>query len=168
MPEPADWPFGTDADRDDPLTALRVAVTSSHPDWCYITSFDRESPVRPTDAEAAMLGSFNEEYIAYWYNERYKAKLAERLLDVDGGANGVTFIKYGEDDWGYRRRTWTMGPRYVPQSPRFADRQVGPLSLADLMGRIHNHGDDKPSKRWTDWVAAHPGVFPAVAAGADQ
>lgn len=58
------WPFGTDADRDDPLTAMRIAVTSSHPGWAFLVAFDRESEARPTDHEAAMLRSFLDEYKA--------------------------------------------------------------------------------------------------------
>lgn len=158
MPETADWPY--DAPQDDPLTALRIPVASSHPDWYYLTAFDGDSPVRPTDAEALMLASYNSEYIAYWYRDSYKAKLAERPFDVDGGANGTIFRKYGQDDWGYRKRTWTMGPLYVPQSPAFTDRQLGPLTLEQVMDRIHCHGEPEPSKRWADWKAAHPDVFP--------
>lgn len=154
------WPFETDADRNDPLTAHRIAVTSSHPQWCYIVGFDRESPARPTDAEAAMLASFLQEYIDRWYNDSYKAKLAQRALDVDGGANGMIFRKYGDDDWGYRRRSWYSGPMFMPQSPLFADRALGPLSLAQLMDHIHSHGDDEPTARWKQWKAAHSDVFP--------
>lgn len=161
-----DWPFEDDADRDDPLTARRIAVTSSHPQWCYLVSFDRDSTERPTEAEAEMLASFLTEYIDRWYFDSYKAKLAQRALDVDGGANGVTFIKYGPDDWGYRRRTWDLGPRYVPQHPRlremYPNATIGPLPLAALMDRIHTMGDDEPMKRWTEWKAAHPDVFPAA------
>jgi hypothetical protein len=152
----AGWPY--DADRNDPLTDLRIPVTSSHPDWCYLVAFDRESAARPTDAEARMLASFREDYIAYWYNDSYKARMAERPFDMDGGANGVVFRKWATDDWGYRRRTWSVGPLYVPQSPAFADRALGPLSLAGLMDHIHSHGD-KPSARWVQWKASHPDVF---------
>lgn len=155
------WPFGLDADQDDPLTALRIAVTSSHPNWCYIVGFDHTSPERPTDAEATMLASFLREYIAHWYNDSYKAKLAERPLDVDGGANGMIFRKYADSDWGYRRRTWDRGPMYVPESPAFADRRFGPLTLSQLMDHIHSFADGGPSKRWVDWKAQHPEVFPA-------
>jgi len=93
-----DWPFEDDADRDDPLTALRIAVTGSHPAWCYLVGFDRDSAARPTEAEARMLASFLRQYIDYWYADTYKAKLAQRALDVDGGANGIVFRKYGEGD----------------------------------------------------------------------
>ncbi|NUS25072.1 MAG: hypothetical protein HOV92_12730 [Streptomyces sp.] len=163
MPDTAAWPFDTDATQDDPLTALRIAVTTSHPRWYYLVGFDRESDARPTDVEAAMLASYLEEYKTHWYNASYLAKLAERPLDVDGGANGVIFRKWGEGDWGYRRQSWTQGPLYVPQSPRIRERYpdeapLGPLSLEQVMDRAHSHGD-APSPRWQQWKADHPEIF---------
>lgn len=154
MSNTAAWPFGTDADRADPLTALRIAVTGSHPMRCYLVGFDRE---------AAMLASYLEEYKTYFYgpddSSGYRYRMARRLLDVDGGANGVTFHKYGEDDWGYRRRTWSIGPMFVPPSPmyreRFPDASVGPMTLEQVMDRAH----DTWPKRWLEWKAAHPEVF---------
>lgn len=164
-----DWPFGTDADRDDPLTALRIAVTGSHPRWYYLVAFDRESAVHPTDAEAAMLASYLEEYKTHWYGpddrHGYRYKLAQRPLDVDGGANGVIFRKWGDDDWGYRRQSWTRGPLYVPQSPRIRERYpdeapFGPMTLVQVMDRAHTIVDHVHD-RWLKWKADHPEVFPA-------
>lgn len=166
------WPFGNDADRDDPLTALRIAVTHAWPGWRYLVAFDRDSAERPTDAEAAMLASYLDEYKAHWYNPTYLAKLATRALDVDGGANGVIFRKWGPDDWGYRRQSWQHGPLYVPESPRLRDggfvagRSVlGPFTLVQVMDYAHTIGDD-PMPRWVAWKAAHPEVFPVDAAAA--
>jgi hypothetical protein len=162
-----EWPFGTDADRDDPLTAHRIAVASPWAQWNYITAFDRDSEARPTDAEIAMLASFHLEYLDHWYGDNgWRRKMAERALDVDGGANGVTFHKYGPDDWAYRRRTWQYGPTFVPDSPRLrglqrASQPLGPLTLPEVMDRIHTIGDDEPTQRWLDWKTAHPEVFPA-------
>jgi hypothetical protein len=157
------WPVGADADRDDPLTALRIAVTSSHPGWAFLVAFDRESEARPTDAEAAMLRSYLDEYKAHWYNPSYLAKLDRRLLDVDGGANGVVFHKFGPDDWGYRRRSFTVGYLFTVVWPsQRAEYQYhkwcGPFSLLALMDGIHTFLDE-PMKRWVDWKAARPGVF---------
>jgi hypothetical protein len=161
------WPFGADADRDDPLTALRIAVTSSHPTWCYLVAFDRESEARPTKAEAAMLRSYLDEYIEHWYNAWYKLKLAERDLDVDGGANGVVFHKWGIDDWGYRRQSYERGWLFSVVPPVCRDRHSdgigGPLSLPALMVRMHSIGSE-PSARWAAWMEAHPDVFPAALA----
>jgi hypothetical protein len=161
------WPFGDDADREDPLTARRIAVTGRNPRWAYLVAFDGGSEARPTDAEAAMIESFLEEYKAYWYGTEggYRVKLAERDLDVDGGANGVLFHKYADGDWAYRRRTWTMGPWFVPPSPMFRssypnETHGGPLTLDQLLDRVSGSGD-APSQRWIDWKAAHPDVFAA-------
>lgn len=168
MPDKDDWwPFEADADPDDPLTALRIAVTSSHPGWSYLVSFDRRSEARPTDLEAAQLRSFLDEYIDRWYNSSYKAKLSRRALDVDGGANGTVFHKYAEGDWAYRKQSWTSGPLFVPGPPRsvneFAvERQLGPLTLQELMDLKHQYGAGEPNPRWKAWKAAHPDLFPAV------
>lgn len=157
---PNGWPF--DADRDDPLTAHRIAVTSSHPGWRYLVSFDRESEARPTDHEVRLLVSYLDEYKHRWYgNGSYRRAMERRPLDVDGAANGVVFHKYGNDDWGYRRQSWTLGPLYVPQHPRVRetkDAPLGPLSLAALMDHIHTICDE-PMRSWVEWKAAHPDLF---------
>lgn len=151
------WPFGDDADRNDPLTKLRIAVASPYAQWNYLVIFDHESPERPTDREAAMIASYLESYKAHWYNDGYLAKLARSPLDVDGGANGVTFRKYGTDDWAHRRRTWDRGPQFVPEPPHFSGRR-GPLDLAALLDHI-NTSCDTVSPRWVEWKAQHPDIF---------
>lgn len=155
-----DWPY--DADQDDPLTKLRIPVVASHADWNYIVAFDRESTVRPDDAEAQQLASCLRYYIDSWYTESYKARLAERPFDIDGGANGMTFRKYLPGDWGYRRRTWDRGPLFVPEPPTFADRRYGPLTLEQVMDRAFDNGDGDPRPGWAQWKADHADVFPGA------
>lgn len=167
-----DWPFGTDADRNDPLTKLRIPVINSfNPEWGYVAAYLNVDPSgesdppwpfassdRPTDIEAAMLASFIQEYLHYWFHEGYRRRLAQRALDVDSGCNTVIFIKYGPDDWGYRRRSWTHGPAFVPQSPNHLDRKGGPLTLEQVMDHCHTI-TDKPIPHWLKWKAAHPDIF---------
>lgn len=149
------WPY--DAAQDDPLTALRIpVVASAWPQWNYITAFDGSSPARPTDPEAAMIASFTCAYIDYWYNETWKRRLAERPFDIDGGANGVVFYKWAEDDWGYRRSSWTVGPLYWPGLPSRDGRKAH--SLAELMDHVHT-SVERVTPRWLEWKAAHPEVF---------
>lgn len=158
------WPY--DADRDDPLTKLRIPVVgSAWPRWNYLMAFDSgrldDEQHRPTEQEAAILASFLQEYVHHWYNPGWIARMAERPFDVDGGANGIVFRKWGDDDWAYRRRTWQMGPTYVPEHPRVRarlEKPAGPLTLLQVMDRIHTIGDE-PMPRWTDWKTAHPDVF---------
>jgi hypothetical protein len=165
-----DWPFETDADRDDPLTALRIPVTSACPGWRYVACFDRESEQRPTDLEAQQLASFIEEYVTYWFNDRYIAKLRERPLDVDSGCPIWIFHKWGEGDWSYRVDTWVYGPFWSPVAPRlrhdpsYASRLTGPRTLVEVMDRIRTIADE-PVPRWTEWKAAHPEVFPEAPDG---
>lgn len=170
------WPFETDAKQDDPLTAMRIPVVDSfNPRWKYVAAYidvdtsrySWGSQERPTDAEAAMIASFIEEYKHHWFNERYKARLLERPLDVDSGCNTTVFIKYGTDDWGYRLCSWQYGPLFVPVGPnlRGGDYEYakcpGPLTLEQVMDRSHTIVDE-PMQHWLDWKAAHPDVFGAA------
>ncbi|WP_404974853.1 hypothetical protein [[Kitasatospora] papulosa] len=183
-----DWPFGTDAKQDDPLTELRIpVVTSFKPSWCYVAAylgtsadtgntFDPPWPFasaeRPTDAEAQMLASYLQEHRHYWFgNEGYARKMDQRPLDIDSGWNTTVFIKYGVDDWGYGRVSWQYGPTFVPSPPNSRGteheyaKHPGPLPLDKAMDLVHTIGDE-PMKHWLDWKAQHPKVFPPVVQGA--
>ncbi|MGW0904935.1 hypothetical protein [Streptomyces sp. NPDC002853] len=158
------WPYGGDADRDDPLTALRIPVTGTHPRWRYIATFDRQSEVRPTDAEALMLASYIEEYKVYFFGADgwYKAKLEEQPLDTDAVTR--IFHKWADDDWSYRVVTWERGPFWVPCSPVlrggfYDDTDLGSHSLVQVMDRAHTIASDEPMTHWLEWKAAHPEVF---------
>jgi hypothetical protein len=151
-----------DADLTDPLAAHRIAVTSSHPSHCFLVAFDRESEARPDERETAMLVSFLTEYKDHWYGQNgFRQQMERQPFDTDGGANGVVFHKYGPNDWGYRRMSFTQGPIFVPVHPRIRESHgggVGLLDLSSLMDRISGHGDE-PSPWWLEWKAAHPEVF---------
>jgi hypothetical protein len=180
-----EWPFGTDAKQDDPLTALRIpVVTSFNPSWHYVAAylgtsadtgntFDPPWPFasveRPTDIEARMLVSFLQEHRHYWFGDQGYARKMDLLpLDVDGGWNTIVFIKYGENDWGYRRCSWRYGPTFVPGPPGSESREfLGQLSLEQVMDRIHASGD-KIGQHWLDWKAAHPNVFPTALAAVQK
>ncbi|MEU1443100.1 hypothetical protein [Streptomyces mirabilis] len=173
------WPFGTDADEKDPLTAMRIPVVGSfNPMWKYVAAYLNTagdgpdylqgppfaSNERPTDAEAQMIASFIQAYIQHWFRESYQAKLARRLLDVDSGCKTIVFIKYGPDDWGYRVTEWQYGHTFVPPPPSYRERRPdedcgGPLTLEQVMDRKHTIVDE-PMQHWLDWKAAHPEVFP--------
>lgn len=157
-----DWPF--DADRDDPLTKLRIPVTSFSPGWRYIAAFDRESEARPTDREALQLASFIEQYKVYHFGADgwYKRKLEERPLDVDAVTR--VFHKWAQDDWSYRVVTWEYGPFWVPVAPklrggRYDDVKLPALPLVQVMDQVHHMHTKYPSKDWAAWKAAHPDVF---------
>lgn len=159
------WPFGKDADEHDPLTALRIAVTERHPHHPYLVGFDRESGARPTDREATMLASYLTEYKVHWYGAQqdagYWCTLSKRPLDVDGGANGVVFHKYGDNDWGYRRNSWHTPAGFSPESPQtreWAEVTIGPMTLEEVMDHAHKIVDHI-DKRWLKWKADHPDVF---------
>lgn len=176
------WPFGTDAIEDDPLTALRIPVVTSHkPTWRYVAAFlstptadtpdymtgpPFHSNERPTDAEAVMLVSFLQHHRWYWYkNDGYARKMDARPLDIDSGWNTIVFVKYGPDDWGYGRVSWTYGHTFVPPGPSYRARYPqescgGPLTLEQVMDKFHHIGTEYPCKDWIKWKADHPDVFP--------
>ncbi|MGW2920363.1 hypothetical protein ACWDBF_21230 [Streptomyces angustmyceticus] len=164
-----DWPFDTDADRDDPLTALRIPVTGVYPLWNYIATFDRGS-ARPTDIEARMLASFIEEYKACYLDDLDdydKTAMAKRPLDISG-AMTTTFHKWGEDDWSYRIATRPYGPVWVPVAPHWRNGQndgveIGPLPLEQVMDRCQQMRTGRSRKHWAEWKAARPEVFGGAA-----
>lgn len=163
----APWPYGGDADEHDPLTALRIAVTDSHPRCRYHVAFDRDSEARPTDEEAAMLASYLDLRLT-WYNTSYRQRMAARPLDTDGSINTVIFHKWGRDDWGYRRASFTGGLMWTVAGPcrrehntlGLTGRDVQPHSLIMLLDRIRQHGSDEPNAEWEAWKAARPNIFP--------
>lgn len=178
------WPFGADAKQDDPLTELRIPVVGSfNPSWHYVAAYlgtnadtgqvwdppwPFASAERPTDNEAKMLVSYLLEHRQYWFgNEGYARKMDQRPLDIDSGWNTTVFIKYGADDWGYRRCSWQYGPTFVPTPPtarggEYAHtKHPGPLPLEQVMDLVHTMGSDEPMQHWLDWKKAHPETFPA-------
>ena len=177
-----DWPFGTDAVQEDPLTALRIPVVGSfRPGWRYVAAYLNTAPdapdylagppfasvERPTDQEAQMLASFIQEYLHHWFHDGYISRLAKRPLDVDSGCNTTVFVKYSADDWGYGRVSWEYGPTFIPGPPHSRGTQYeyakahGPLSLEQVMDLAHCIASDEPMEHWTRWKAAHSDVFPA-------
>lgn len=162
-----DWPY--DADQHDPLTALRIPVTSDYPGFTYTACFDRDSDVRPTDREARMIASFIEEYQERWFgNGRWRKVQQAKPFDMDCYTTTI-FHKWADDDWSYQICTWTAGPHWVPCGPRLRNTQYdhpkadAPLTLEQVMDRVHTLGDDKPMRDWTAWKTAHPDVFGAAA-----
>jgi hypothetical protein len=160
------WPFGDDADEHDPLTMLRIAVTSSHPRYGYHVAFDRDSEQRPTDDEAAMLASYLDLRLT-WYNAGYRQRMARRPLDTDSGANTVIFHKWGAGDWGYRRASYTHGLMWTVGGPGLRNNPplgltgpaAQPHTLLALLDRIKQLGTDEPDAGWEAWKAARPDIF---------
>ncbi|MEQ7008378.1 hypothetical protein ABN028_19575 [Actinopolymorpha sp. B17G11] len=165
------WPFtdydgqADDADRNDPLTALRIPVTGSHPRFYYLAALDRDSEARPTYAEAAILASYIE-YVrsgGWLYTGSAEAEMLEKPLDAIARHNTVVFHKYAEGDWSYRRISWRDGPLFVPTPPfpGYIERTEGPFTLGELLDRrvCTFIPDDAPSRHWVEWKAARPDVF---------
>lgn len=151
------WPF--DADRDDPLTVLRIPVTPAHPDQAYLVALTSgrdkflelfgETALRPDDGEAAMIASYVR-YLCSGYSAMWQRKLAERPFDLDGARATIVLRKRAEDDWCYRLSTW--------HSPRWSTRH--PVTgLAGLLDHIATHGGVIQRPSWAEWKAAHPDVF---------
>ena len=82
--ETAEWKF--DADQHDPLTALRIPVTSFSPCWKYTATLDRESEARPTDLEAA---------------QRRQEAIAEAIAEVVAAAKKWQFTAQAWNSPGY-------------------------------------------------------------------
>jgi hypothetical protein len=154
---PADWPY--DADRDDPLTALRIPViTNPYTARAYevavvITAPDSASDLwgpalRPDERETAQITA----YLGWrmgCYNSSWKARMRARPLDTDPSTNTVILQKRGPGDWCYRRRTWRSGPHMIPVAGKPT------LTLEQLLDRVC----DITREKWQLWKAAHPEAF---------
>lgn len=161
-----DWPY--DAKQDDPLTALRIPVVGTiHPRHYYLVALCiNENPetmlwhgLRPNDREVTLIRSFidyeRSRYNPGWVQRHFDPK----PLDVDGGHNTITLIKRGDNDWAYRRSTWTRGPSLIPFTLEGHPETQPPLDLPGLLDRIE-WMVDAPFHAWVEWKTAHPDVFP--------
>jgi hypothetical protein len=110
------WLYDDVHDPDDPLTALRIPVVANAvPRRSYIVALDSDPACdRPTDAEAALLRSFLDHYISCYYTPYGRRRLAERPFDVDDGAHGYVFRKFGP----HARRLRTPGLRRIRADAR--------------------------------------------------
>jgi hypothetical protein len=146
---------------------MRIPVTSDYPGHNYTACFDRDSQHRPTDAEARMIASFIEQYQDYFFGDGWWRKVQQaKPFDMDCYTTKI-FHKWADDDWSYRVSTWCAGPHWAPVFPRQRGGEFdtatikGPVTLLQLMDRIHTIGDDNPTQFWQDWKTAHPEVFAA-------
>lgn len=152
----AGWRY--DADRDDPLTAHRIPVTSAHPRWAYLVVFDRESGDRPTEEETAMLASFVDHMAEWWLPGRKRANRAAEPFDISGGQNTIVLRKRGPDAWAYRRVSWTTGVYMWPPPVGFDGGQNLPL-IAVLDHARSGSDPTHLNSKWEEWKAAHRDVF---------
>ncbi len=161
------WKY--DADQKDPLVKLRIPVTSMFPDWHYTACFDKESAVRPTEAEAWAIASFiryrQERLIGGgWWRRRYDNEPFDLLIPSQ--EQTVVLHKWGHDDWSYRRVIWAAGPHWSPVSPRLRgtakdDGQLsGPAPLDRVLNRINDAAAGGRDLPWREWKLARPKVFP--------
>lgn len=152
------WSYDVHADRNDRLVReWRIPVTSSHPGYAFLISFDRMSERRPTRTEADTL----KHYVDH-RRERYpldtQLKMLERPLDNISGANTITFHKWVDGDWGYRRVTFhDGGPLFWPGREGDPTRKRS-FTLLELLDEIESAGDHQ----FDDWVLfkqRHPKIF---------
>lgn len=147
------WPYDVHADEDDELTKLRIPVTSSHPGFAFLVSFDRMSEMRPTCCEAEILSLFIE-YRRNSHGARRIEEMLKRPLDTAPMANTVTLHKWATDDWGYRRSTFNdAGPLFWPGRPGGVDRQRS-YTLVELLDQIESTCGT-PFPEWVRFKGEH-------------
>lgn len=135
--------------------AARHRVPIEDPKW-WVVSLDSES-VDVTDDELVLIRAYTEMIVTAFYREPFASKaIADKKGCWVNGHNTVTLLKRADGGWGYRRHTWTMGPRYVPPP---TDE---PTPLSGLLERIETMcwGSDDPgiSSRWTRWIETPDGA----------
>lgn len=120
-------------------TSLRIPLlATSQPRWFYITGIVvgdtlLEEGVMPDENELAAIAERLEEYCSHWYLQSFReAMMGFAPYDIDGGANLAYFIKHCNGGWAYRKRTWCIGPYWMPQ------RDDPPLSLQQVLDRTRS------------------------------
>jgi hypothetical protein len=151
------WKY--DAAQSHPLVQYRIPVVPGVPLFGYIAALSKDSVHYPTEAETRLLVSFIEFRRETWFASMERAQFNEEPFDIYPGTNTVIFHKYGTSDWAYRRRMWEAH-RLTPPSPRVATRQLGPMSLEQVMDLIHHGENRQPKWDWMEWKRNHPEVFP--------
>lgn len=160
MSTPAnDWPY--DADRNDPLAALRIPVVNTiRPSKAYLVAlcinenpdWEAERGLRPNDLEVEQIRSLIAYHRSGWYTPTWLAReMDSKPFDLDDMGPNVTLIKRGEGDWAFRHSTWDRGPALAPA---LHEEGEVPLDLPGLLDRMA-HGNSK----WEQWKADHPEVF---------
>lgn len=124
------------------VTKYRVApVSDMHPAFSFIAALvegNEGTPaaeywpyLQPTDEDAQLVGEYIKAYKQWYYNPMYLRKLNERVLDVDGGANTITFARMPHG-WVYRMFTW-QGQPFAP----YKDAEKQYPTLMELLDHIH-------------------------------
>jgi len=149
-----DWPC--DADRDDPLAALRIPVTSAWPDRPYLTAFDRQSAARPDDAEAEMIASYIGYQRQHWFSDRRQRRMLECPLDTDTSRSTPVLHKRGPGQWAFRRHSWTTGPFFWPAQDL---PEALHMPLASILDHIEADTGGGIAESWCSWKSAHPEIF---------
>lgn len=114
----------------------------------------------PTEDEAKLLSLYLDYRIDQMgFRKSFVEKFRERKLDVVPGISTLSFVKFEDGSWHYRRSTWTSGPLVWPG--KFNERGIRYENLADLLARVSGIGDE-PDKNWLAYKAVHETVGEAV------
>jgi hypothetical protein len=151
------WPY-PDADRNDPLTALRIPVTGAWPGRGYLAAYGGQAErflkwPRPDEAEIGMLASYID-YQRSKYPPHVQARMLAQLLDTCD-LSALVFVKRGEGDWAYRRAHWTETIWSPPPENCGGTR----LSLLALFDHVETSNGATAAPNWQRWKAAHSDTF---------
>lgn len=98
-----------------------------------------------TPAEAAEISRYAWFSLA-WYREGWRQKALENDLKMSGH-NTVTFYKWPNGCWSYKRSSWTMGPWSVP-----LENGVATATLTEVIDLIESIIPDT----WKAFCERHP------------
>jgi hypothetical protein len=152
--------LAADVDLEHPwVKQYRVPVLHDlYPGWSFLATitvpregrqdFLGEGFLPVTEDDAILVGKYITYYRKHWYNARYMRELDRMPLDLDGGANTVSFARM-EQGWVFRRFSW-RDQAFAP----YRDAKVQYPTLLELMDHITSFGD-KPSADWEAFKAEH-------------
>jgi hypothetical protein len=114
----------------------------------------------PTEDEAKLLSLYLDYRIdVMGFRAGFVEKMRERKLDVVPGISTLSFVKFKDSSWHYRRSTWTQGPSVWPG--KFNEHGHRYENLADLLARVSGTADEL-DEQWLAYKDAHESVGDAV------
>jgi hypothetical protein len=131
------------------VAGMFLAATSDSP---YVALSTRSQT--PSDRELELIRAWCEFGLRRSFKPFYADQVLAAPLPLVTGINSVILLKRSDDDWGYRRTSFTVGPQFFPAPPGYGEA----VDLCGLFDVIENRMAE-PDPEWEAFKAERPQLF---------